>query len=64
MKLPSLSYDKKRQLARSIFKLGLKEVKLLAKQHSNDFAKKLNINEELAEIIVNDAKKHIDITKD
>jgi replicative superfamily II helicase len=59
MRLPSLLHDKKRQLARSIFNSGLKDMLSLAKQQPESLTKKLNISKELAARIIADAKDKV-----
>jgi predicted transcriptional regulator len=57
MELPSLSRDKKRILARSLFNSGIDSVNKLARQIPRTLAQKFGISHELADSLISDAKQ-------
>jgi replicative superfamily II helicase len=57
MELPSLSRDKKRNLARSLFASGIDSVNKLAKQRPKTLARNFRISHELADSLISDAKQ-------
>jgi helicase len=59
MRLLSLSQDKKRKLARSVFDFGIDSVSKLAKQRPRPLAKNFGISYELAGNLVSEAKEFL-----